>query len=104
MLVGRRGLAEPAVIRNHDEQFGTLLRELPHQIRKNTFVADRRRNLVSVHLADRVLGSGYKLTHLARQAFGKEEQLLEWHVLPERDQMHLVISGKPDAVRVQERS
>src|SRR5215469_3777512 len=103
MLVRRRGLAEPAVIRNHDQQFGTLLRELPHQIRENTLVADRRRNLVSVHLTDRVLGSGYKLTHLACQAFGKEKQGLEGNILPERNQMHLVIAGKPDAVRTKER-
>src|SRR5215467_894104 len=102
MLIGRRGLAEPAVIRNHDEQFGTLLRELPHQIRENTLVADRCRNLVSVHLTDRVLGSRYKLTHLTCQAFGKEKQVLEGNIFPERNQMHLVIAGKLDAVRTQE--
>src|SRR5215467_1853882 len=103
MLIGRRGLAEPAVIRNHDEQFGTLLRELPHQIRENTLVADRCRNLVSVHFTDRVMGSRYKLTHLTCQAFGKEKQLLEGNIFPERNQMHLVIAGKPDAVRTQKR-
>src|SRR5215471_2701358 len=103
MLIRRRGLAEPAVIRYHDEQFGTHLRELPHQIRENTLVADRRRNLVSVHLTDRVLGSGYKLPHLACQAFGKEKQVLEGNIFPERNQMHLVIAGKPNAVRTQER-
>src|SRR5215471_839980 len=103
MLIGRRGLAEPAVIRNHDQQFGTLLRELPYQIRKNTLVADRCRNLVSVHLTDRVTGSGYKLTDLACQAFGKEKQILERNIFSERNQMHLVIAGKLDAVRTQER-
>src|SRR5215471_6261693 len=103
MLIGRRRLAEPAVIRDHDEQFGTHLRELPHQIRKNTLVADRRRNLVAVHWTDRVLGSRYKLTHLACQAFGKEKQVLEGNIFPERNQMHFVIPGKLDAVRTQER-
>src|SRR5215475_11692043 len=103
MLIRRRGLAEPAVIRYHDEQFGTHLRELPHQIRENTLVADRRRNLVSVHLTDRVPGSGYKLTHLACQAFGKEKQVLERNIFSERNQVHFVIAGKLDAVRTQER-
>src|SRR5215467_16231358 len=103
MLIGRRGLAEPAVVRNHDEQFGTFFGELSHQIRKNTLVADRRRNLVSVHLTDHVLGSWHKRTHLACQAFGKEKQVLEGNIFPERNQMHLVIAGKLDAIRTQER-
>src|SRR5437660_845416 len=61
MLERRRGLAKPAVIRDHDNQLRTAFDKLPDKVRKNTLVTDGRGKPMLIDGADGKLRAEFKV-------------------------------------------
>src|SRR5262245_22902623 len=102
MLEGRRRLSEPAVIRDENEQLGTLFHESSHKVGKDALVADRCRNPMAVERADRVFGARREVSNLFCETLGKKQQSLQRNVFAEWHEMHLVVSRNDIALRAEQ--
>jgi len=99
MLIPRRSLAKPAVIRNIEKRLRAIRRELPDVIRKHRFIANKRADLMRIQAGDNHLLPSRKITGLSRNLLRHQAER-PGHKLTERHQIDLVIASHTIAVRI----
>src|SRR5579864_3295240 len=97
-------VAVPAVVGNIHQHLGALLRELPHLIGENGFVADERSqpSATGVERSSRI--AMLKLAYLPSQTSRKREQAREGQVFSKRNKVNFVVARGPVAFWINEGS
>ena len=75
--------------------------ETADEIGKDTLIANRGRDAVTVERGDCVFGPRDELPDLPGETLGKEEQALEWHIFAKRHKVHLVVPRNLVALGIQ---
>src|SRR3984957_6171917 len=103
VLPGGAGVAVPAVVADVDENFCAERGELANFVGEDGFIADE--DAVAVMLAvragekkDFVHVAASELGDAAGEFLGEEEELLEWNVFAEGDQVDFVVAANGGAI------
>src|ERR1700735_5241817 len=99
MLPGSAGVTVPAVVRDVDENVGSLLCEVTDLVAEDGLVADEHAVGVAPGFEDGALFAGFEVACVVEQALCEEEEVLEGDIFAERNQMHLVVVTCEDAIR-----
>src|SRR5262249_4240082 len=91
VLGGGGGSAEPAVVRDVDEQARSVGDELPDRIGGDGFIADEDAKAAAGQFADGIARTGAEIADKPGEASGKKERVSPGNEFTERNEMDFVV-------------
>src|SRR5437016_481154 len=99
MLSGSAIVAIPCIVGYVYVQLSSIAGKLQNLIGKYRLITDKSADFVAVDRKRRALIPSREFADIVRERLRKSQQFPKWNILPERNQVDLVVTRSKDAVR-----